>query len=962
MMARTVGMFALAAIVASSAPAASAQSSSAPSPAPESVNGSRVVVVATVETDGTASTAAPIESAVIGRLKQAGHRVIDLDQALRSQSLGLADEIASGRVPAALTVLNADTTVAARVKCDKSSDGVLGSDIKAWFCSVSVRALRVSTGDTVHDNTATATVHGLNATMALAGLTKGALAAEVGQLIVALGASARSAAPWALDLTVTRLGSRADAARVASMLQTVEGVTTARLIVFNEQFAKFELGVAGLATTTDIATRLEAAPNLALRVTFEADRTLNASYDFGRAIRQRVVVETRLSETGKTRLPAETRTALPGIIEAALRNLPYIEPTGGSGAGDILGTLTTVAESAKGGGWQLAMTLVGRGTNRALVTAKGSGPDLFSATADATRAFDAAYRAQLTQETGRVALQVPSGAILTSRPAGLTAERFTVGDVFPARASRYRAEGVGQLVVRNTGSDEARAVQVEFRVGDRVVGTQDVGALPGGQARELPVVIHAMEAMLGPGGDSGRGSQIEARLKWQVASVRDATEAFAPIVIHGPNTIGWSEPGTLAAFVTPEASSVRALATTALPPADADSGGLPTRPIRDAAAIFESLWHAPLRYVRDPVPTQFAADIDTVQPAAETLARLAGDCDDLTVLLASLYESVGIATAAVILPGHVLLAVDAETLAGGHILWGLKREAFIEIDGALFVPVEATVVGTSFAEAWIAGAAAIAKAAPNARQIIFFRAAWQRDAPVAKSSGGPSALSAGAPGRVLDPQAVKALADAKPHPAATAMWARLPTSPTMWSVRTNSIAPAARSAFLYLEGNVPDAVGAARVECVKANATACWNAAVMDSLMAALPQDSEGTTEPGSVPNSTDDALRRLPMAVREMLLLRGAGGIADEAGPDAAVRRKLAEALRAAKGKLGAPSPAGATGTTASAQKQTIHVSALGGRKGAQSLSPQRSAFLFFYDTPQVTTGGSAAFRATTP
>lgn len=81
---------------------------------------------------------------------------------------------------------------------------------------------------------------------------------------------------------------------------------------------------------------------------------------------------------------------------------------------------------------------------------------------------------------------------------------------------------------------------------------------------------------------------------------------------------------------------------------------------REAEALYDFLLKH-VRYTKDPV------EVELVQDPRLTLAWRSGDCDDICVLAASLFQSVGLPTRFVLhqypendIPGHVLLAVQTK--------------------------------------------------------------------------------------------------------------------------------------------------------------------------------------------------------------------------------------------------------------------------------------------------------------
>jgi hypothetical protein len=123
-----------------------------------------------------------------------------------------------------------------------------------------------------------------------------------------------------------------------------------------------------------------------------------------------------------------------------------------------------------------------------------------------------------------------------------------------------------------------------------------------------------------------------------------------------------------------------------------------------AAALFEALNLYGINYVIDPASSYIelsdnASALDSLNYPYQTLMYRGGDCDDLSILFCSLLEVLEIDTAFITTPGHIYCAFDA-----GSEEWGTRNRAnLIEREGRFWVPVEITVPGQGFSEAWRIG-------------------------------------------------------------------------------------------------------------------------------------------------------------------------------------------------------------------------------------------------------------------
>jgi tetratricopeptide (TPR) repeat protein len=96
--------------------------------------------------------------------------------------------------------------------------------------------------------------------------------------------------------------------------------------------------------------------------------------------------------------------------------------------------------------------------------------------------------------------------------------------------------------------------------------------------------------------------------------------------------------------------------------------------------------------------------VDSISLPRDTLKRITGDCDDLTVLYNSLLETVGIETGFITVPGHIYSAFNTKVAGRDYGKVHPDREMTINVEGELWVPVEVTMVGLSdFNVAWRQG-------------------------------------------------------------------------------------------------------------------------------------------------------------------------------------------------------------------------------------------------------------------
>ena len=187
------------------------------------------------------------------------------------------------------------------------------------------------------------------------------------------------------------------------------------------------------------------------------------------------------------------------------------------------------------------------------------------------------------------------------------------------------------------------------------------------------------------------------------------------VYVAGKGKLSWNVPGMAATFVTFEDLGVAGLARGLVQRYD----GLLTAKfnrsnIGKAALLFDAMGAYKIRYQADQ-KTPFASIsddrtiFDTVQYPSELLASKIGDCDDLTVLFASLLENLSIDTAFLEAndpgKGHIYMMFDSGVPRDKAEDYFTSSAEYIEWQGRVWIPVETTMFGFTFAEAWRNGAA-----------------------------------------------------------------------------------------------------------------------------------------------------------------------------------------------------------------------------------------------------------------
>ena len=172
------------------------------------------------------------------------------------------------------------------------------------------------------------------------------------------------------------------------------------------------------------------------------------------------------------------------------------------------------------------------------------------------------------------------------------------------------------------------------------------------------------------------------------------------------NALLWDDVGRLAAFITPNNKAVREYSVDILETGRSfKTEYYFSDNLQKAILLFDSLGVLGINYIPDP-NSKFRnragemKEVDYVQYPEELLHKGNGDCEDGSILFCSVLESVGINTGIVDAGDHIFMIFDSgfsEDEAGTFFEDAGK---FVMIDGKAWVPVETTMYGNDFKEAW----------------------------------------------------------------------------------------------------------------------------------------------------------------------------------------------------------------------------------------------------------------------
>lgn len=305
--------------------------------------------------------------------------------------------------------------------------------------------------------------------------------------------------------------------------------------------------------------------------------------------------------------------------------------------------------------------------------------------------------------------------------------------VFSAAYKNYIDEPIGRVTIRNVAGTDFGNLRLSFEIKEYMDFPWSTNIAQLGANSEQSVDIFATFNNRILQVDEDTGVQVEVKLSFLRDGQPDSINLTQAMTLYGKNAMVWSEPQMVASFVTPKDDAlrdvVRPVSSELLPQA-----GPLNQQLLQAMTWFDALGAMGLRYVADPnLPySSLRKDqVDYVQFPRETLRLKSGDCDDLSVLYSAGLENLGIETAMLEVPGHLLMMFNTGLEADVANLVSRNPERLAIVDGQVWIPVETTMVSTNFREAWAEGARKFQLALQQGNLgVIRLRQAWQEYRPV----------------------------------------------------------------------------------------------------------------------------------------------------------------------------------------------------------------------------------------
>jgi len=727
-----------------------------------SAAGVRTVLLQKIILDGKKVDNMPLKSMGFNVLKQQGIRIVDVEQSRLAKSEALFKLIKKGEISDGFKHVNADVIVSHELLCSPSKKSILDTGIGSHYCGFHTNVIRTDTGDAIFSHSKDLIAYGASKHFAIKYLLKH----HVRKIILDNSdkwiKKVTAQDTWNLDLFVSGFDNPVTARKLNKLIDEFPEAISSSVVSFSPELTEITIEGKGKENLKKFKQKLAQNSALGFKINYDKGNIVYSEIDLEKANIKTVDVflsfdkehsySDVVSKNGSNLLKSYMQNLGFFNIKSVTVEQPLIEmemdtrfESNKSDASEkksvpvkenITDFILKNDLIMEKGVWFNTITFIDTRTDETVLASVGKGSDPYEAMYRATDNFNSHYKIQLSKDSFRKKLNIEKSTS-TYNSRLIQIPEFKVGNIFPSLHTYYKREGIGSLTIKNNTISVMSDFEVIFKIDNKVTYTQKFDILLPGATNQITIKPHIVPDT------TNVHAQIKAEIVYKDVGIYRKEEAYAPLIVHSENAIDLSDPSRISSFITTDNKKLTNLVTTAINQnrvilkreiislpnlLNKETQGvqlLLTDELSTAALIYESLWHSKLKYVEDPKNSSLGSNIDSIQYPGETLERLAGDCDDLTVLLASMYESVGIATAIIIVPGHTFVAVDSGAIKGGSRLFNLPESAFIEINGALFVPIETTMPGRSFSKAWARGIENL-KASKGNTKVFRTREVWKK--------------------------------------------------------------------------------------------------------------------------------------------------------------------------------------------------------------------------------------------
>ncbi|MFC1520782.1 tetratricopeptide repeat protein [Elusimicrobiota bacterium] len=311
-----------------------------------------------------------------------------------------------------------------------------------------------------------------------------------------------------------------------------------------------------------------------------------------------------------------------------------------------------------------------------------------------------------------------------------------INPIYSANYKYFAKNPIGKATIKNTSSKVFQNIKVGFLIKEFMDFPTEKAFSSFAPGQEESIDLRAVfnNKILEISEDTPIQTELTVTYfdKDEQREIKKTTESK----IYSRNALIWDDLARLGNFVTPKDPPVVDFVKEGYWAMDKKLGLDGNKTISPELAKLFAIWNilglSQAKYLPDPTnpyakSSEIMNQVDYLQYPRETLQRKTGDCDDLVTLLATIGEVIGAETAFADLPGHILIAFNTGIEAGKKTLTDAPIDMYEEINGTLWIPIEATLTDSSLIEAWTEGKRVFTEEkATKKLRVLETKQAWEK--------------------------------------------------------------------------------------------------------------------------------------------------------------------------------------------------------------------------------------------
>jgi len=318
-------------------------------------------------------------------------------------------------------------------------------------------------------------------------------------------------------------------------------------------------------------------------------------------------------------------------------------------------------------------------------------------------------------------------------------EKVEKEPIFSALYKYYSKVPLGRLTIKNISSKKIKNIYATFSVKryiDFPTESTSITSLSPGEEANLNLYGTFNNKILTLTEDTPISGEI--KIYYLVDDTKQVITKQVSFKMLNRNALTWDDDKKLASFITPKDTPVKDFSRNVTLIIDEISNQyiFANDNLKNAIAIFNTMGVYGIKYTRDPhtpyeVFSKKEDAVDYIQYPRDVINYKSGDCDDLVALYSALLESIGIETAFITLPGHIFMMFNTDIPIEKWNDVAEYKDLIINRKETVWVPVEVTLCGKTFLEAWSKGAEEYNhwNNKENLINIIDTRIAWSKYVP-----------------------------------------------------------------------------------------------------------------------------------------------------------------------------------------------------------------------------------------